>query len=88
MTRQEKIKLLQDIANGSKTIEDAWIWPNDWCKWMQDNNDPDLFQCTNENLTWRRNEPLPDKNIDCGNVFIYCTGPSIGKNDLNTITFK
>ncbi len=88
MTRQEKIKLLQAIANGTSMIEEMWIWPNNWRTWVQDDIDHDLFQCTNENLTWRRGEQLPDESTAWGNIFMHNGSKTILENEKNTITFK
>jgi hypothetical protein len=81
ITRQEKIKLLQDIAKGKRSIED--ILPLKLRTWEQDNTDPDLFHCINENLTRRKDEQLPNENTEWRffDIFIYKCGPPIAESE-------
>lgn len=81
---------MQGIANGSTTIEEIWIWLNDRRTWIQNNNDPDLFHCKDEDFTLRRDEPLPDEKQN-GEIFLFIAAPEQiagNESDINTITFK
>lgn len=77
MTRGEKIKLLQDISKGKKSIKD--LLPVQLRKWEQDSNDPDLFHCISENLSMRKSERLPNESKEWRffDIFIHKSGPPI-----------
>ena len=59
MTRKEKIKLLNDIKAGRKTVSEL-LAPIIRI-WVQDVSDPKLFHCENEKLTSRMDERLSSK---------------------------
>ncbi len=77
ITREEKIKLLQDIAKGKRSIED--LLPFKMRLWEQDNNDPDLFYCKAEDLSRVKHENLPNGNTEWRfiDIFVYKCGPPI-----------
>lgn len=59
MERKDKIKLLNDIAAGRKTIGETM--PPIIRIWVQDKTNPDMFHCEAEKLTKRKDESLPDE---------------------------
>ena len=77
MTRVEKIRILQDIAKGKRSIED--LLPVKIRIWVKDDNDTELFHCKDENLSRRKNEQLPNENKDWRffDIFITNCGPPI-----------
>ena len=59
MKRQDKIRLLEDIAAGRKTIGETL--PPVIRIWVQDETNPDLFHCKLEGWTKRKDETLPQE---------------------------
>lgn len=51
--------------------------------WEQDENDQDLFQCKDENLTRRKDEQLPKENAGWRffDIFVYKCGPTIAESE-------
>ncbi len=66
MKREDKIKLLNDIAAGHKTICKELSPILRICKPDKDN--PELYYCTATGLTSRRDEMLPDEMTGRENV--------------------
>ncbi len=81
MTRVEKIRLLQDIAGGKRSIED--LLPFKMRIWERDDNDPDLFDCKDENLSRRKDEQVPNeiKEWRFIDIFIHKCGPPIAESE-------
>ena len=74
MNRKEKIKLLQNIATGKKTIESTF--PPICRTWKQDLHDPEIFHY--QDLTVRHNDKMPgtESGREYIDIFIFYKTPS------------
>ncbi len=58
MKRKDKIKLLKDIAEGRKSVEQSFEdeKPQIITIWVQDEVDPNLYRCKEDGITMQKDE--------------------------------